>query len=86
MFKLYNGCPNRELQDHLDAQAATRKEAASLGIYLCWFPVEERYAASTSLDSGLPYRSLGGFHHTLQSALEEAKPLMAAYRKELELA
>lgn len=73
MLKLYNGCPNDELQAIWDANAATRAEAKKLGIHLTYFPLEEKYMACTSLESGTPYRELSGFHATLQGALEEAK-------------
>lgn len=71
-MRCYNGCPDKELQALIDARQAAHDEARKLGIHICWFPVEERYYASTALDNG-PYRDLSGPHHHPRDALEEAK-------------
>lgn len=72
-MRLYNGCPDDELKAIWDDNAAVMAEARSLGIHLTWFPGEERWAASRSIDAPGGYKSLGGFHHTRRGALEEAK-------------
>jgi hypothetical protein len=72
-MRLYNGCPDDELKAIIDRRAATMAEAASLCIVLTWFPVEERWMASRSIDAPEGYKELSGFHHTREGALEEAK-------------
>lgn len=40
MFKLYNGCPNDELQAHWDACDAATKFIKDNGHLVTWFPME----------------------------------------------
>lgn len=68
-MRCYNGCPDRELQELLDSREAVKAEARAEGFLLTWFPVEEKYGAST-LDTCKP---LGELKRTLWEALAEAR-------------
>lgn len=72
-MRCYNGCPDKELQALIDSRQAAKDEAKRLGIQLTWFPVEEKWAACTSMDNDEPYRELSGYCTTIYQALEEAK-------------
>jgi hypothetical protein len=43
MFKLYNGCPNSELQAHWDSEDEAEKIIKDLGYLVTFFPVESGY-------------------------------------------
>lgn len=43
MFKLYNGCPNRELQDHLDSIDSAKAYIKSQGLLICYYPLEGKW-------------------------------------------
>jgi hypothetical protein len=72
-MRCYNGCPDDELQAIIDEREAAHREGRRLGIVITWFPVEERWAASRSIDAPGGYKSLSGFHSHPRQALEEAK-------------
>lgn len=48
MFKLYNGCPNKELQAHLDSRNRMHSSLEQWGLRATYFPMEQGWAAFTS--------------------------------------
>lgn len=64
MFKLYNGCPNAELQAHLDDCASANKFIRDNGYLITWFPVECRYY----LCEQHTYKAKGGAFYTEKEA------------------
>lgn len=68
-MRLYNGCPDKELQAIWDANRAAREEARSLGMSITYFPMEEKYMAFSLED----YSERSQFKNSPRAALEEAK-------------
>lgn len=59
-FKLYNGCPNGELQEYWDAIDSAKKYIRSKGYCIAYFPLESVYYmchADTYKEVGNPFRS-----------------------------
>lgn len=48
MFKLYNGCPNKELQAHLDTKNKMHESLEFFGCRATYFPLEQGWAVFTS--------------------------------------
>ena len=69
VFKLYNGCPNSELQAVWDSRDAARKRLAEEvpGAFVTYFPLEGKYAACTK-----DYKPLGEFHSSVEATVEDA--------------
>ena len=64
MFKLYNGCPNDELQAHWDSEDNAEKEIRKLGHKITYFPLEGGYY----LCNGETYKPVGDLFKSKQSA------------------
>lgn len=68
-FKLYNGCPNDELQAHWDSQDRAKEFIRSNGLLITWFPVECKYA----LCEKDTYKNVGDWFGTPEQAARWVK-------------
>lgn len=68
MYKLYNGAPNRALQNLWNHRAALKAEAEALGYHLTWYPAEECWGAGVAIGSDKPYRAVGPLCHSIEAA------------------
>lgn len=64
-MRLYNGCPDKELQAVMDARQAAIDELAALGIRATFFPAEGKWKGFKD------YRSVSEFHDHPQGILNE---------------
>jgi len=72
MYKLYNGCPNRELQDLWDARdkAVADLKAVDPHAWCTYFPMEGMYSVATWVDG--KYKSIGEFESDKITACRKA--------------
>jgi hypothetical protein len=68
-FKLYNGCPNDELQAHWDSQDRAKAFIRDNGLLITYFPVEQKYAMC---EQGT-YKGVGDWFHSPEQAAEWVK-------------
>lgn len=66
-MRCYNGCPDSQLQAHLNLQAELRKQITELGFSVTWFPSGEFYQAFKD------YRIASKEHSSLTAVLHELK-------------
>ena len=64
VFKLYNGCPNDELQAHWDSEDDAHKTIKELGYLITYFPMEGGYF----LAEQETYKSIGDLFSSKVSA------------------
>ena len=72
-MRCYNGCPDKELQAWIDDRQKPIDEGKKMGVWITWFPIEQKYAACRQFDQPGGYADLSGFHSHPQQALDEAK-------------
>ena len=65
-MRLYNGCPDKELQAVMDRDATAHKRAKAAGLGLTYFPAEGQWMAFKD------HISVSGFHDSPTAALEGA--------------
>lgn len=68
-MRLYNGCPDKELQELLDSRRETKRKIISLGFTVTYFPMEEKYIGFRN------YTPVTEFCDSLQDVLKEVKNL-----------
>ena len=66
-MRCYNGCPDSQLQAHIDEQNRLHKELSLRGATATYFPVEERWMIFKD------YKPVTEFHTTLAGAVDAYK-------------
>lgn len=66
-MRCYDGCPDKELQAFIDAEAKAHRELAKLGLRATYFPMEGAWMAFRD------HVSVTGFCNTVRGCLEETK-------------
>ena len=82
MYKLYNGCPNDELQAVWDSRDKARADlkAVDARAWITYFPLEGGYMASTW--EGEKFKSLSSkMHPSVESASREAIKILSGERE-----
>lgn len=70
-MRLYNGCPDDELAAIWKSRADAKAEARKLGYGICWYPVEEKYAAY-NLET---YEGVGPFMSSVEQCYSYVRSL-----------